>query len=598
MSYTAEQLASVSRASSPCLLPNPGEVLYVSDESGAPELWRRFEDGERRQLTQRGEKVLAPCASPDGRFAYFVGDQNGDERYDLFRFGLEDGSLENLTESRCVSQGGHLLSADGRHLLYGADVDRPFRPQLFLLDLHTGSKRQLTSQALPVFRPVLSADGSMAAGVRTADLHSGEMVLISLKDGSQGIVEAPDGGGIMPLAFSPNAERALALTQSREGFKRLALVEVGSGTVRPIGPDRWDVDEAVWHPRQGILFTRNMSGRSALWRMADPDSQAHEVLPAKGRIDSLRISAEGGRLAFTREDSTQPSGVFLLRLRDSRREDSPMRQLVSSCNGIDPARLSAAEPFRIESYDGQPIEGLFYRPPNGQAPHPAVAVVHGGPAMQSVESFEPLIQAFTQAGIAVAAPNYRGSTGYGKAFETLNRKDWGGGDRRDVRTVLQRLSDQGLVDRSRLGITGVSYGGYLTLMALACDPDFYAAGVESCGMQDLAKDYESSKDRWGSWYESQMGTPQSDPELFAQRSPANLLERIRAPLLIFQGANDSNVPRGESDRLVESLRSLGRQVEYKVYADEGHVFAKRANRIDCMQKTVDFFKARLVEGGR
>jgi dipeptidyl aminopeptidase/acylaminoacyl peptidase len=327
--------------------------------------------------------------------------------------------------------------------------------------------------------------------------------------------------------------------------------------------------------------------------MDAPDAEPEEMVAPRGVVYDLNISRDGTRLVFIREDATQPSDIYLYNLATKQTE-----QLTRSLpEKIDPARLSAAEPFKIKSFDGVQVEGLFYRPRDSGAqfekPYAAVAYIHGGPNGQTVESFSPFIQSLTQAGFAVIAPNYRGSTGYGKAFEDLNNKDWGGGDRQDVRAVLEYFVKQGTIDRDRIGITGGSYGGYMTLIALAKDPDFYRAGADAYGMFDLVEDYNLTKDRFGLWYETEMGTPETHAELFADRSAIRFLDRIKAPLIVFQGANDTNVPQHESDKMVETLKKLGRKVEYIVYPDEGHGFTRRPNRIDYMQRTVAFFREHL-----
>src|SRR5262249_28909516 len=139
-----------------------------------------------------------------------------------------------------------------------------------------------------------------------------------------------------------------------------------------------------------------------------------------------------------------------------------------------------------------------------------------------------------------------------------------------------------------------SYGGYLTLRAITVEPDRFAAAVEGYGMADLAVDYQASADRFATWYETEMGNPQTDAALFHDRSPIHFLDRVRAPLLVLQGAKDTNVPRSESDALVAELRRLGKPVEYVVYPDEGHAFSLRKNRIDSITRTVEFFTRHLA----
>jgi dipeptidyl aminopeptidase/acylaminoacyl peptidase len=247
------------------------------------------------------------------------------------------------------------------------------------------------------------------------------------------------------------------------------------------------------------------------------------------------------------------------------------------------------------STDAMRIEAFVTLPrayPLGSPP-PLVLFVHGGPNGQSRGAFAPIVQALSQAGIAVAAVNYRGSTGYGRAFEDANNHDWGGRDLDDLVAVADTLATEGRVDRARTGIMGGSYGGYMTLRALTARPERFAAGVDLYGMADLAEDYRLTASRFGAWYQTEMGDPVRDAALYRDRSPWFTLERVRAPLLVMQGANDSNVPRVESDELVRRLRMHGARVEYVVYPGEGHGFSRRDDREDSIVRAVAFFAREL-----
>src|SRR5262249_10536217 len=188
------------------------------------------------------------------------------------------------------------------------------------------------------------------------------------------------------------------------------------------------------------------------------------------------------------------------------------------------------------------------------SPPPAVVVVHGGPNGQVTHSFRTPYHVLAEAGFVVIAPNYRGSTRYGKAFEDANNKDWGGKDLKGFTPAVKHFPDKGWIDPKRVGIRGGSYGGYMTLMALCRTPEVWKAGVELYGMPDLVMDYLLSKSRFADWYETEMGDPKTNAALYRERSPLPYLDDVRAPLLVFQGAGDTNVPRAESDLLVAVLR--------------------------------------------
>jgi dipeptidyl aminopeptidase/acylaminoacyl peptidase len=224
---------------------------------------------------------------------------------------------------------------------------------------------------------------------------------------------------------------------------------------------------------------------------------------------------------------------------------------------------------------------------------PAVVLLHGGPSGQARDAWLPEVAALADAGFTVIRPNFRGSTGRGRAFEDLNNHDWGGGDLADVLTVVDELAAAGQIDPQRVGVMGGSFGGYLTLRAITAAPDRFAAAVDLYGMADLIADYELTFDRYGAWYATELGTPQTDPALFHDRSPIFSLDRVRAPLLVLQGRNDTDVPRAESDAVVRALRNQHADVTYVTYASEGHGFVRRATRADVLRRMVSFFVKHL-----
>ena len=356
----------------------------------------------------------------------------------------------------------------------------------------------------------------------------------------------------------------------------------------------WDVDGAKWRKGLGIILHQNQGGLSALWKMAGPDAAPAALLPAQGRIEDFDVDAAGAKAAYLWSDSAHPADVWLLDLKTGKKAPAT-RSLLA---GLKPEGLSQGRMIRYSSFDGKAVNALYLQPasPRLGSPPPLVVIPHGGPDWQTYDDFSPLRQALAEAGFAVLAPNFRGSTGFGRDFLAANRKDWGGGDLKDLVAGVRYLSIRQEADPSRVGITGGSYGGHLTLMALAKTPGVWAAGAQCYGMPDLVQDNELTKGRFGDWYETQMGTPQTQAALFKERSAIHSLDAIKAPLLIFQGANDTNVPLAESELVYNELKKLGRPVELVVYPDEGHGFTKRKNKTDYVRRTVDFFVR--VMGGR
>lgn len=615
-SYSPEQLARLPEITELDLSPDGCLAAFSADLSGAQELWVLpvcGAVGTARQLSRLGEQVTEVHFSPDGKKVLFASDRGGDERRDLFLTDAAGGEPVNLTKSPLAEtnpdgvQSGAAFSPDGTRIAYTADPDQPFRFQLMVMDLRTRAVRRLTREAMSVHFPTWSPDGKTLAVTRSGDDHRGELLLVDAVSGALREVKAPTSEGVLrPQGYSPDGKRLLCLATNHRGFMQLALVSVQGRFERFIGPGDWDVEKARWHPKAGIVYLRNEDGRSALYRMAEPppaaadrredQEQGGELLYGpEGTLEDFALDAGGDRLALLWGDSRTPAGIYALALSSGSRLER-----LSPPLEVDVAKLIRGRMIVYRSLGGVDIHALYIPPVSvvlGDPP-PLIVSAHGGPDLQVTDAFNPKLQALSQAGFAVLAPNYRGSTGYGRRFLDLNNLDWGGSDLKDLVEGVRHMAVQGLADPERVGITGGSYGGYLTLMALAKTPGIWAAGVEAYGMPDLAFDYETTGERFRPWYRLEMGDPKEKPELYRERSPIHFVGNIGAPLLIFQGENDTNVPKAESELVLRKLREVGSPVEYVLYSDEGHGFTKLKNRLDCYRRMVDFFVKYLSRKAR
>ncbi len=258
---------------------------------------------------------------------------------------------------------------------------------------------------------------------------------------------------------------------------------------------------------------------------------------------------------------------------------------------IDPARLPQARIVHYASEDGTVISAFLWVPFNlardGKAP--GAVLPHGGPTGQTLDSFNRTAAALASRGYVVIAPNPRGSTGYGRAFEEANRKDLGGGDLVDEVYGARFLTATGFVDPRHIGITGGSYGGYMTLMAAAKTPKLWAAAVDEYGIIDWFAMYNSEAPTLQQYQIGLIGDPVKDKAVYAASSPLTWVHQLEAPLLVLQGDNDIRVPRTQALEVIDLLKKDGRTVDSHFYPNEGHGFAKRENQIDALERTIAWF---------
>jgi len=223
----------------------------------------------------------------------------------------------------------------------------------------------------------------------------------------------------------------------------------------------------------------------------------------------------------------------------------------------------------------------------------AIVYIHGGPAAQSVNSFNRFIQHIVNQGYMVIAPNYRGSTGYGKEFQQANLFDMGGGDLQDVLAAADFLMQTGYPDKKKLIVMGGSYGGYLTMMAVTKAPELWAAGVPIVPFVNWFTEIQNEDPVLQQSDRATMGDPEKNPDFFRERSPLFFVNHVKAPLLLLAGANDPRCPAEETKQVIEAVKKQGGVAEAKIYENEGHGFSKIENQIDAYQRVTNFLKAHV-----
>jgi acetyl esterase/lipase len=333
-----------------------------------------------------------------------------------------------------------------------------------------------------------------------------------------------------------------------------------------------------------LLLVWNAAGRSELELYHTGSHERQPVTGMPGLVATTPVlSRDGGSVILGVEGPERPRELWHLDTRSRRwtrvtAAPTPQHRLV----------VPTLEVFRGE--DDLVLTGWLYRAEGADA---AVVFLHGGPEAQERPTFSPQHQALASAGVSVFAVNIRGSSGFGREF--VHADDLGGRFDAfgDVRAAAHHLVATGVADRRRLGVTGRSYGGYLTLASLAFSPGVFAAGVDVCGMSDLTLFYEETEPWIGAAAVTKYGHPERDRALLEAISPLRQADAIDVPLLVVHGELDTNVPIGEARRIVGALRELGRPVEYLELPGEGHEYRRAASRTRLLTDLVRFFAARL-----
>lgn len=577
-----------------------GKHVFISTNlTGRYNIWRVDAEGSwPLQMTQSDETQSGLAASRDGKWLYFIQDNGGDEYYDLYRVPTSGGAVERVTATPDLSERGMVPGgADGRVAL---SVKKKSEAQSNLAVLSPdGTVRVLTAEADPDFEwsPRLWADGGQTIFVNRDKIDSTmtEIWRVDAASGKATKVLGQDGTIYRVMDVSPDGAWLAVTTDAEIGRPRAGLYNPKTRDWRWLKPIVWD--------QSALRFTRD--GKALLVESSDDlRSTLVRFDLASGTETALKLPT--GINYTTGNDPRSPDGKSLLVVNmaanvagELNRYDlandtvTPITQLALA--SLRPEALAGSQMVTYTSFDGTRISALVTMPANlkRDGSNPAIVIPHGGPTGKTDDYFDDIAAALASRGYIIIAPNFRGSTGYGKAFQAANYDDMGGGDLKDVIAAKQFLVESGYVDPKRVGIFGGSYGGFMTLMAIGKAPDEFAAGVQWFGIINWRTMYRDMDEVLKAYLRSLMGSPEENPEGYDRASPLTYIANAKAPLLTIQGDNDIRVPRGQAQEVDDILRAKGNTVETVFYPAEGHGFRKRENQLDSLKRTVDWFERYL-----
>jgi dipeptidyl aminopeptidase/acylaminoacyl peptidase len=595
-----EELARLPSFYMPTLSYDRRQIAFYWDKTGKMELYvmgpaagaepRRASDGQMPRDMRAGF-----CWTRDEMYIIFAKDTGGDEQHNLWRLNMETGEAEQLTDSPKAQEYPVEVSPDNRMLLVSSNKDGQLN--LYAFDLGTLEYTQLTDYPNPVFNAKWSPDGKQIAyQANETDALKNRDVYLMNADGSdkRRIVQMKIGS---QDGFSDWSEdgRYLAVESDFRGKEGIGVYELASGELRWFSPEERTQHPGKFSPDSASLLGMDNEDSTIniiVYDVATGAPQPVELLP--GMSYNADWIDDGRFMVSITTDVTRPE------IRDYCMADARSEALLPADYGsISPSLFTKHEYVWYESFDGQEIPAIVYRPRDLKAgkKYPALVEVHGGPTGQFFRGFNPFAQFLADNGYIVIQPNVRGSTGYGVEYRDMALKDWGGGDLEDVAAAAGYLRSLPEVDPARVGVWGGSYGGYMTYMAMAKKPDLWKVGVAWVGITDLHKMYDASMEHFKYFLREQMGDPVQDAELWKDRSAINFFQQMTGKLLIVHGTNDPRCPveqaRIARDRLLELGKVEGEDFEYIELEDEGHGSQGIDERIRIYRILVDFLAQNL-----
>jgi dipeptidyl aminopeptidase/acylaminoacyl peptidase len=582
---------------SPEVAPDGGRLAHLAPVDDVLNVWVGdvSGDGARPVTSDTDRGIRTYRWAEDGRHLIYLQDSGGDENWRVHVVDPETGEDRDATPFEGAQ--ARVLGISRRrpgHVLLGLNKENPELHDAYLLELATGALERVAENP-GYFDWLVDNELRPRGGIRMREDGSGAFEL----DGSTLLELDPD-DAISSRAIGFTADDAALYVVTPADANAAGLVRLAPGaTPETLADDPiFDVASAELHPVSRdveiVSFLRARMEHEVLDPALAADVEAISELHAgdafflsrdhTDQVWTVGFTADDGPVAYYAFDREARAGRFLFTQHDD----------------LARYRLSAMEPFSFAARDGLEISGYLTFPPDApRSSLPTVLFVHGGPWARDTWGYDATAQWLANRGYLCVQVNYRGSSGYGKAFLNAGDREWGRKMHHDLIDAIEHVVGQGFADRSRIGIYGGSYGGYAALAGATFTPDVFRCAVDIVGPSNLRTLLETIPPYWkqlASQFHRRVGHPDTDAELLWERSPLSRAGDIRIPLLIAQGANDPRVKMSESDQIVDALRERGIPHTYLVYPDEGHGFKKPENAMAFQAEAERFLAEHL--GGR
>jgi len=551
----------------------PSRGIVISTGSGAGQIYAwDVLSGEQRQLTHRQDGVFAGTLAPDGRHVYYLRDEAGSESGHYVRLAWEGGAEQDVTPDMPPYAALYRCAVSDTGSMFAFTPTEANGFPLYYLDLHAdgtvGVPRELYRSPKLIDDACLSANAELAVVATTEHSRARQYSLLAFDTADRRLIDSLSdlpAGSLRAVMFAPlPGDHRLLYTADRSGNTRPFIWHIGSGERIELALDALagDVEALDW----------SLDGRRILLKQIARASQQlyiYDLATASltrqeqrgGTYISAQFGPQGQIIALWLDATHLPQVVAL--------DDATgaWRGTILAAGEAPPARPFSSVSFR--SSDGTEVQGWLGLP-LGTGPFPTILAVHGGPHISIDDVYDPDGQAWLDHGYAYLSINYRGSTTFGRAFKEQIWGDMGHWEVEDMVAARDWLVAQGIAQPAAILVTGASYGGYLTLMALGKHPELWAGGMALVASADLTSEFQDGTD-WSRGYLSAMmgGTPEEKPDQYVASSPITYAAQVTAPLLVIQGRKDLRCPPRQMERYAEKMHSLGKPFEIDWF-DAGH----------------------------
>ncbi|MEH2419258.1 S9 family peptidase [Nostoc sp.] len=589
---------------SPQLSPDGKYLAYIApDEKNVLQVWLRTVGQEDDQILtadkKRGIRIFFWTYNADQLI--YMQDSDGDENFHLHLVNIHSKIVRDLTPFQGVK--AELVELEPKfpeQVLVALNLNNLQKFDVYRINLKNGAVEFDTDNPGNIISWTSDADFQIRAATASTPDGGYDLLLQKTSDKQWEILRhwGPEEEG-NSVSFSADGKTLYIQGNHDANAKRLLAVDLDTRQETVIAEDQqYDVVGIIIQPLTRVIQAVSFYKDKQEWQVIDRSIAADfeeiaKVRPGEFSVISRDLEDKTWLLAYRTDDGPVYYYAY-------NRESKTSTFLFSNQPKLEALQLASMQPISYEARDGLTIHSYLTTPVGIPTQNlPTVLLVHGGPWARDVWGFSPTAQWLANRGYAVLQVNFRGSTGYGKAFLNAGNREWAGTMHDDLIDSVNWLVEQGISDPQKIAIMGGSYGGYATLVGLTFTPEIFAAGVDIVGPSNLITLIETIPPYWEpikAMLYHRIGNLETEEEFLKSRSPLFFADRIQKPLLIGQGANDPRVKQSESDQIVNAMQQAGLPVQYALYTDEGHGFARPENRLHFFAIAEEFLAKYL--GGR
>lgn len=592
--YSVEKFFSIRTLFGYTISSNDKKIFYITNTTGTPQIWSvPIEGGWTDQISTWNDAVRYVFHNPRHKELVFMSDVNGNEDTQIFKMTDEGGEVEHLTKGFEGSQCSfHDFNKKGNKFIFSTNKRLKYNFDTYVQDLKTKENKLVKGFEDHYPTPVeswssneryfifLKFYGNINTDILLYDSAKDTMINVTEHDIEKNVFNAV-------TKFDKNNKGFYFISDEGREFKGIKYYDIGKKKSHWVVKEKWDVTGyAISHNFKDLIYNLNVNGNNSPRYFNFKTQKVSKLKLPKGNYSTLKFTHDDRKLVFICESPLNPGDIFVYDIRKK-----SLKEITNSfVGGVSKKGLTKPTDVFYESFDGLKIHALLYIPKGlkKDGTNPAIVWPHGGPEHQEIHNFSKYVQVMVNAGYILIAPNFRGSTGYGKTFQKLIYKNWGGDEFKDVLGSVDYLKKSGYVDPKKIAIVGGSFGGFMTLTCITKAPELWKCAIDIFGPANLLTFVNSVPEHWKKGVEELIGNADESKDYFVERSPINFVDNINCPLLVVQGKHDPRVVEAESEQIVNKLKEKNKPVEYILLEDEGHGFTKVSNQIKVFKDKISF----------